>query len=1289
MVSQNPFAVTRRYSPPSDFDLPHPLADKLRSYEWLLNEGLEEVLRSVSPIADENAVYRYSLRLSDAIVDEPKYSPDDCRALKKTYAGMLRCKAVLHLLPQLSGEETIKEGRRIALAPLPLMTDNGSFVINGTERVVINQIVRSPGIVFMKEKDEKTGADLAAARIIPRFGVWVRLMFDADGVVWAVIDQKTRIPVTTLFFALGATRQEMEGRLGAVEHGLDILGETLAVDKAGSHDEAIEIWFQAAFAGERAPYEYKEERIERMLQNPLTYDLGAPGRHRLNISLDKSEDADNMLLTRDDLYRAFCRLIQVHTGEVAADDQDHMRYRRIRTPGELIQNSVRIGLKQLDYVIRTNKGAGINEQTNPRALLTSPLVGRAVNAFMTSGLTQLLDQTNPLSEIAHKRRITALGPGGVSRDRAGLDMRDVHRTHYGRICPVETPEGANCGIVNTLANYARIDEHGFLETPYRKVLHSMHSGDPDLLGRIVLEDVYDLGGERRILVAGSRVDLRRIKRLAALDRVIAVQAYVSDGVVEYLSPDDEEGNIIGQANTDIDELGQIVSQEVEYRKWIETDVDMDVCAPRELDYLDVSALQLIGNSAALIPFLEHDDITRALMGANMQRQAVPCETPELPFVGTGIEAHIANGSGYSRKSPINGEVQSVTSDRILVETESGDIRSFRMARQRKQNGGLGFNQRPAPGIEKKAKVVVGQPIIDGPSTYGGELALGHNLLVAFMCWDGYNYEDSLLVSEAVVRQNKFMSVHVETHRIFVCSRRSGGDGAEIVTRNLPDLPPGAEEIVGLDENGFPRVGAWLDDGDVILGITQRRLNYMMSDHEKLLRAIKGGQEGQEDRTTREWRDLSKRMAHGHKGRVIDVQVITNENDDDSEMVGNPDATMLVKVTIARRKCLMEGDKMAGRHGNKGIVSRVLRQEDMPYLEDGTPVDICVTPIGVPSRMNLGQILEVHLGMAAAKVGFRAICPSFGSASALQVEDALAQAWFIEESGACKSMLTDREKVIDLRVLRNWLAVQGYSYSDIYEGPDGSASDACIEVWLREKRGCDTSQMSVQERRDYALSLDRLEHICAPVFGKQVLYDGRTGEKYDRPVTVGIMYMIKLNHLVEHKVHARSTGPYAMMTAQPVGGKAKFGGQRMGEMEVWALEAYSAANLLREMSTVKSDDIEGRNLMYNAVLEGGGVPPSLSVAGKPQAYLLLEKELQSVGMGLSEVWKQDNGNQFIQPAAPAVICPMHLHDDDCADNKGLRSIKGTLGEQGEDAIAQSLGDGVYESLIEEMTEVVGE
>ena len=1141
MLTVNPFGADRRYSPPPSYPLPHLLSDRLASYRWLIEEGLEEVLQSVSPIQDENQAYRYSIRLRDASLDDPAYSADECRALRKTYAAMLRCTASMALKSHRAGGEIIKETRGIALAQLPLMTETGSFVVNGTDRVAINQIVRSPGLVFMSAPSERTGQDLAQARIIPRFGVWVRFAFDDDGRIWAVIDQKTRLSATTLLFALGAREGAIEREFAACEGGEQAYAETLSIDKAMSREQAIERWFTSAFRGERATPEFKEERIERFLQNPLTYDLGKTGRMRLDLALSNDPEEQGMLLSLDDLYRTLRGLVDVQHGRRAPDDQDHMRYRRIRTPGELVQNSVRIGLKQMDYVIRTNRGAGINENANIRQLMQSPLLSKSLNQFFTSGLTQLLDQTNPLAEVAHKRRITALGPGGVDRGSAGLDMRDVHRSHYGRICPVESPEGANCGIVNALANYARIDDHGFIGSPYHKVMKTISAQDPDILGRTVLEDVERFDGAGYIVKRGSVVTPRMVKALAELPPMdVTVTPYIKDDLVEYLSPDEEDGRVVAQSNSVIDAKGQLFSN-VEYRRGLE----VGSCLPAEADYMDVSALQCIGSSASLIPFLEHDDITRALMGANMQRQAVPSEQPELAFINTGMEAVVAQDSGYVVQSPMKGKIARVSPSEVIVESDNGEARSFKMTRTRKQNGGHAYAQRPADGISQGEFVDVGQTLIDGPSTKNGELALGHNMLVAFMCWDGYNYEDSLLVSEGVVRDNRFTSTHIETHRVFVCDNRSGGDGPEEITRNLPDMAEDAPELRALDDNGLPQVGAWLNDGDVIVGVAQRRLDIHLSNYARFIKALRGDGDGQQTRTGADWRDLSQRMAHGHKGRIIDVQVVTVDSDQDDELVSTPGAHTLVKVTIARRKHLMEGDKMAGRHGNKGIVSRIMRQEDMPYLEDGTPVDICVTPIGVPSRMNLGQILEVHLGLAAAKMGFRAFCSPFSSASVTEVEDALAQAWFIDQSGASKSLLTEREKLIDMRVLWDWLREHGYEYDALYEGEVGAASAACLEIWLRTQMGCDTSTMSEGEMREYALRLDRLEHKCAPVFAKQTLYDGRTGEKYDRPVTVGIMYMIKLNHLVEHKVHARSTGPYALLTAQPVGGKALFGGQRHG------------------------------------------------------------------------------------------------------------------------------------------------
>ncbi|MDP6452702.1 MAG: DNA-directed RNA polymerase subunit beta, partial [SAR202 cluster bacterium] len=789
-----------------------------------------------------------------------------------------------------------------------------------------------------------------------------------------------------------------------------------------------------------------------------------------------------------------------------------------------------------------------------------------------------------------------LGPGGLSRERAGFDVRDVHHSHYGRICPIETPEGPNIGLLGSLATYARTNEYGFIETPYRVIFQSMMNTDPRLDGRTITADVAGPDG-KNVLRAGGvvRKSSGTLTRIAALEeQPVAVKPFISDNPndIEYLSADAEEVVIIAQANSAVDDVGQFVDDRVETRKG-----DLVGMEPPELvEYADVAPIQLVSVSTALIPFLEHDDANRALMGSNMQRQAVPLLRPDPPLVGTGMEGRVARDSGQVIISRTDGVVTHSTGDAIIVTDSEGENHTYNLLKFVRSNQGTCVNQRPI--VSRGDTVKAGQVMADSSSTGQGELALGQNVLVAFMSWEGYNFEDAIIISNRMVKEDKFTSIHIEKHEV---EARDTKLGAEEITRDIPNV--GEDSLRNLDEEGIIRVGAEIGPGDILVGKITPKGETELSAEEKLLRAIFGEK-------ARDVKDTSLRVPHGQRGKIIDVKVLSRINKDELP----PGVNKLVRLWVAQTRKVTEGDKMAGRHGNKGVIARILPEEDMPFLPDGTPIDIILNPIGVPSRMNLGQVLETHLGWAAKALGFRAVTPVFDGAPDTAIEDALAQAWLVEKSGAVdprKSSHND-EFEVDERHLKQWITERGYDYEAIFESPElGGPRKACIEVWLKEDIGKDITDMSEEDMMVEVLRLNREEQKAAPIIGKATLFDGRTGEQFNQPITVGYIYMLKLIHLVEDKIHARSTGPYSLITQQPLGGKAQFGGQRFGEMEVWALEAYSAAYNLQEMLTVKSDDVVGRVKTYEAIVKGEDVIQP----GIPESFHVLLKELQSLGLSV--------------------------------------------------------------------------
>jgi len=1118
-------------------EVPNLIEIQKQSYQKFLDEGLREIFRDISPIQDFTG--NLVLEFIDYSLGEPKYTVEEAKERDVTYAAPLRVK--VRLLNKETGE--VKE-QEVFMGDFPLMTETGTFIINGAERVIVSQLVRSPS-VYYSTKIDKNGKKTYSATVIPNRGAWLEFETDAKDIIYVRIDRTRKIPVTVLLRALG---------FGSNAEILDLLGDdeyirnTLERDNTDSPEKALIEIYERLRPGEPPTLENARNLLIARFFDPKRYDLAAVGRYKINKKLhiknrlfnmrlaetlvdpetgeilaEAGQTVDRRLLdqiadkleknvgfqthkvaggvfeldeirlqsisvyspsedgrvvkiisngnidksvkhiTPADIIASISYFINLMHGIGDVDDIDHLGNRRLRSVGELLQNQFRIGLSRMERVVRERMSIQDQNAITPQALINIRPVTAAIKEFFgSSQLSQFMDQTNPLAELTHKRRLSALGPGGLTRERAGMEVRDVHHSHYGRMCPIETPEGPNIGLINSLATYARVNEYGFIETPYRKVDHTT--------GRVTDEVVY-------------------------------------------LTADEEDNYIIAQANAKLTEDNRFAEDMVVVRYNKQPDNILTMPSDR-VDFMDVSPKQVVSVATALIPFLENDDSNRALMGSNMQRQAVPLLVPEAPLVGTGMEYRAALDSGVCVVARHDGIVERVTANEIhvrrILEVDGREVQSdvdkYKLLKFVRSNQGTCINQRPI--VRKGDRVKAGDIIADGPSTDQGELALGRNVLVAFMPWEGYNYEDAILLSERLVREDVYTSIHIEEYE---CEARDTKLGPEEITRDIPNV--GEDALRNLDERGIIRVGAEISAGDILVGkVTPKGVTELTAE-ERLLHAIFGEK-------AREVRDTSLRVPHGTDGIVVDVKVFARENGDELP----PGVNQLVRVYIAQKRKISEGDKMAGRHGNKGVIARILPVEDMPFLPDGTPVDVVLNPLGVPSRMNIGQVLEVHLGMACKLLGIHASTPVFDGATEYDVFDTM------EEAGL---------------------------------------------------------------RRD----------------GKTILYDGRTGEPFEREVTVGVMYMIKLAHMVDDKIHARSTGPYSLVTQQPLGGKAQFGGQRFGEMEVWALEAYGAAYTLQEILTVKSDDVVGRVKTYEAIVKGENVPEP----GVPESFKVLIKELQSLGM----------------------------------------------------------------------------
>lgn len=1047
------------YTQPA-FALPDLVEIQRASFRWFLEEGLIEELESFSPITDYTGKIELHFLAKDYKLKRPKYDVDEAKRRDSTYAVQMYVPT--RLINKETGE--IKE-QEVFIGDLPLMTDRGTFIINGAERVIVNQIVRSPGVYYKSETD-KNGRRTYNASLIPNRGAWLKFETDKNDLVWVRIDKTRKLSAQVLLKALGLTDGEIFDRLRHPEY----YQKTIEKEGQFGEEEALLELYRKLRPGEPPTVSGGQQLLDSRFFDPKRYDLGRVGRYKLNKKLRLSTAENTRVLTPDDILAAIDYLINLEFDIGNVDDIDHLGNRRVRSVGELLQNQVRVGLNRLERIIKERMTVSDVESLTPASLVNpKPLVAAIKEFFGSSQLSQFMDQTNPLAELTHKRRLSALGPGGLTRERAGFAVRDIHPSHYGRICPIETPEGPNAGLIGSLATHARVNSYGFIETPSYRVEN----------GRV-------------------------LKEFAPL----------------YMTADQEDDKRVAPGDIPMDENGYILGDvvPVRYRQ------DFTTTSPTEVDFVAVSPVQIISVATSLIPFLEHDDANRALMGSNMQRQAVPLLRPERPLVGTGLEGQAARDSGMVIISRTDGEVTYVAADKIRVRDDDGNEITYPVQKYQRSNQDTCLNQRPIVFVGDR--VLSGQIIADGSATEGGELALGQNILAVYMPWEGYNYEDAILISERLVKDEVYTSIHIEKYEI---EARQTKLGPEEITREIPNV--GEDALRQLDENGVIRAGAWVSSGDILVGKVTPKGESDQPPEEKLLRAIFGEK-------ARDVRDNSLRVPNGEKGRVVDVRIFTREQGDELP----PGANMVVRVYVAQKRKIQVGDKMAGRHGNKGIISRILPIEDMPYIEDGTPVDIVLNPLGVPSRMNVGQVFECLLGWAAENLDQRFKLTPFD-----------------EMHGEEASRLTVHGKLEE-------------------------ASEQRGKHWI----------------------FDPGEP------GKLKLYDGRTGELFDQPVTVGKAYMLKLVHLVDDKIHARSTGPYSLVTQQPLGGKAQQGGQRFGEMEVWALEAFGAAYILQELLTVKSDDMQGRNEALNAIVKGQAIPRP----GTPESFKVLMRELQSLCLDIA-------------------------------------------------------------------------
>ena len=1226
---------------------------QLEAFDWFRREGLSHLFREISPIVSFNK--NLELHFLGHRFEDPKFAVADCREMDMTYSAPLW--VTVRLVNRSTGE--IQE-QEVFMGDFPMMTDSATFVINGAERVVVSQLIRSPGVYFSVLEDRTTGRALSTAKLIPNRGAWLEFETSKRDVLSVKVDRKRKFPVTTLLRAIGyaddATLLSLFTDVDSSEEH-PFLATTLEKDPTTDEEDALLDIYRKLRPGDPPTLDNARAYLTGLLFNERRYDLGRVGRYKLDRKLHLSpemqaagaglDEPRPRMLTREDLFRVVEHMIRINNGEAHADDIDHLGNRRVKTVGELIQNQLRVGLLRMERVVRERMSTRDPDQVTPLSLINiRPVVAATREFFGGSQLSQFMEQTNPLGELTHKRRLSALGPGGLRRERAGFDVRDVHHSHYGRICPIETPEGPNIGLIGSLATYARVSDYGFIETPYRVVRSKVKGTAEELLGRVPAEDVKN-GAGKVVAKAGVRLDAAAAAKVAKLGLDdLRVVPFVSKQI-QFLTADLEDHYSIAQANSPMDDHREFTDAQVTVRR----EEQFALVRPERVDFMDVDPKQIVSVSTSLIPFLEHDDANRALMGSNMLRQGVPLVVPEAPLVGTGMEYPVAIDSGHVVVADQPGEVLSVTGDRILMRLADGEVVVHNLRKFVRSNNSTTIDQHPV--VYKGELVERGHVLADSSSTERGELALGQNMLVAFVSWEGGNYEDAILISQGVVRDDKFSSIHIEKHEV---EARDTKLGPEEITRDIPNV--GDDALRDLDEEGVIRIGAEVSPGDILVGKITPKGETDLTPEEKLLRAIFGEK-------AREVKDSSLRLPHGERGKVVDIRAFSR--DDAIELSAGVER--MVRVSVAQTRKLTEGDKMAGRHGNKGVISQVVPIEDMPYLEDGTPVEIILNPLGVPGRMNIGQIMETHLGWAASRLGFRVSTPVFDGASEGDIAAELARAWLVDRAwqsvtdlawdwvdarGIEVESLQDDGEIrrlflegwvegIDVDRLWNdddyarreaaraWLLSQGIDADavldfgsepgmiEVRNARSQIAIHTCLELWLRGMQETlpgltkmDPAKATLPELIEAGRQITDDTGWPMPTTGKQRLFDGKSGEAFDNPVTVGIIYMMKLAHLVEDKVHARSTGPYSLVTQQPLGGKAQFGGQRFGEMEVWALEAYGAAHTLQEMLTIKSDDVTGRVKTYEAIVKG----EEIQDPGAPESFRVLIKELQSLGLSVN-------------------------------------------------------------------------
>jgi len=1186
---------------PEVLEIPNLIKVQLDSFRWFQEEGLRELFQEVSPIHDFTGT-RLELHFVGYEFRQPQYSVEQCRQRDITYSAPLYVRA--RLIVKEPGE--IQE-QEIFFGDIPIMTEKGTFVISGAERVVVNQLLRSPGIYFSLQQDTATGRELCAAKLIPEHGAWLEFETSNRDVIFVKVDGKRKIPVAILLRAIGYDNDsELLELFRDVETSPEhtFIKSTMEKEPSVSTKEkALIDIYKRLRPGEPPTRENAQTLLNNLFFNPRRYDLGRVGRYKLNSRLGLEIDESFRCLTKEDFIEIVRRIIKVNNGREEPDDIDHLRNRRVRTVGNLIQNQFRIGLLRLERAIKERMSIVGPEAATPATLINNrPIVAAMREFFGGSQLSQFMDQTNPLAELTHKRRLSAMGPGGLSRERAGFDVRDVHQSHYGKICPIETPEGPNIGLIGSLATYASINDYGFIQTPYRKVIHEVPNKVESLINRTVSEDVTNA---RKIVVASKRTLITKeiAKKIASLSiKAVKVVPFVSEQIV-YLTADEEERYAIAQANALLNQMNEFIEDRIGVirgGKYLKEPAD-------KIDFMDVSPKQVFSVTTSLIPFLEHDDANRALMGSNMQRQAVPLLRPEAPLIATGMEKEVAKYSGQVVFAREDGEVASVDSAQVVIVEKKGNEHVYPLMKFVRTNQGTCVNQRPV--VSKGDRVEKGQVIADGSATDYGELALGQNILCAFMSWRGYNFEDAVIISDRLVKNDRFTSIHIEKYEI---EARETKLGTEEITRDIPNV--GEESLRDLDESGIIRIGAEVGPGSILVGKISPKGETELTAEEKLLRAIFGEK-------AREVKDSSLRVPHGEYGKVIDVRVFSR--DDHSDLPAG--VYCLIRVWVAQKRKISVGDKMAGRHGNKGVISCILPEEDMPFLPNGRPVDIILNPIGVPSRMNIGQILETHLGWAAETLGIKVLNPIFDGANDVAIEDALARAWIVQQADVVNQAGRGNSDAVELNRAKTWLADNGYNAEKVFEDSyPGEARKVCLRLWL-ESLGVKVYGLSDEEVEGIVEKVYLEQRQSPPIFGKVTLCDGRTGEVFDQPVTVGSIYMMKLIHLVEDKVHARSTGPYSLITQQPLGGKAQFGGQRFGEMEVWALEAYGASHTLQELLTIKSDDVAGRAKAYEALVKG----EDIFQPGVPESFKVLFMELRSLGLAVELLNEEEEMVSFLE------------------------------------------------------------